>query len=132
MTDIRRAFPVFENPFLLPYAVFGECGIDRLRSAPRLQNLLFTHSHHDTVLLDVLLKVRIAKLDDHRPYHRHEDKYPKPGINDDPDRAATNKRRLIGGGIESEALRFNGHGVQGKEMLTARPIRGQGMAGNGE
>ncbi|CUS32710.1 hypothetical protein COMA2_110052 [Candidatus Nitrospira nitrificans] len=112
VTDDRRAFPIFENPFFLPYAVFGERRIDGLWSAPRLQNLFFGHSHHDTVLFDVLVKVRVTQLNDLGPDHDHKDKQYKSDINDDPNRAAANERRLFSVGIKGEGLRFGGHGAQ--------------------
>jgi hypothetical protein len=110
VADNCRTFPIFKNPFFLPYSILGERRIDGLWSTPGLQYLFFGHSNQDTVLFDVLLKVRIAQLNDQWPDHEHEDKQRKPNIDDDSDRAAANERRFLSVGIKGEGLRFSSHG----------------------
>ena len=49
---------------------------------------------------DMFLKIRVFELCDERPDHHDENKQPKPGIDDKPNRAAANEgdgsSRLVG------------------------------------
>ena len=91
VSDGRRALPVFKDPLFLPDSILSEGCVDGLRASPGFQDLIFCHADHDAMLFDVFLKVRVAEVRDHGPYHHQQDKESEPYVNDDPDLAAANK-----------------------------------------
>lgn len=72
MPNHGRTFPIFENPFFAPQPVVCEGGIDRLRSTPGLEDVLFRHADDDAVLFDMLLKIRVPELGNQGPDDRHQ------------------------------------------------------------
>lgn len=91
--NVGGADPIFKDPFLSAETVLRVGDVHGIRRTPGFQYLFPSHSEQNAMLLDVFLKRRVEPLGN-EACREHDDKEQhKAGVNDDPDRALTDKGR---------------------------------------
>ena len=101
--------PIFEDPFFPSEPVLGVGDVHGVGRAPGFKDLFTGHTDHHAMFLDVFFKGRVEQWGDEARCEHRRDKRSEQGVDDDPDRLASDegdrflvsrgcRRRLVVGG----------------------------------